>query len=141
MKIGAIISAATFSLLIAGAAQAATVDFATALTGSAEVPANNTTGKGQVNVKLDTSTKILEYKVTYSGLTGPATAAHFHGPAAASANAPPVIAMTSLASPIIGAAKLTDAQIAELMAGKWYFNVHTAAHKGGEIRGQLTKVP
>jgi len=34
-----------------------------------------------------------------------------------------------------------DAQIADLNAGKWYFNVHTAAHKGGEIRGQLAKAP
>ncbi len=38
-----------------------------------------------------------------------------------------------------GTATLTDAQTAELMDGKWYVNVHTAANKGGEIRGQVTK--
>ncbi|MEP7029817.1 MAG: CHRD domain-containing protein, partial [Pseudolabrys sp.] len=36
-------------------------------------------------------------------------------------------------------ATLTDAQEADMMAGKWYVNVHTANNKGGEIRGQLTK--
>jgi CHRD domain. len=42
-------------------------------------------------------------------------------------------------SPIKGAATLTDAQIADLNAGKWYFNVHTAANPAGEIRGTVTK--
>ena len=35
---------------------------------------------------------------------------------------------------------LTAAQMADLAAGKWYFNVHTAAHMSGEIRGQLAAV-
>jgi hypothetical protein len=38
-----------------------------------------------------------------------------------------------------GSATLTDAQAADLMAGKWYVNVHTAENKGGEIRGQVLK--
>ena len=42
-------------------------------------------------------------------------------------------------NPIKGEATLTDAQAADLQAGKWYFNVHTAANKGGEIRGQVMK--
>jgi hypothetical protein len=42
-------------------------------------------------------------------------------------------------SPFEGEATLTDAQASDLMAGKWYFNIHTAANKGGEIRGQVTK--
>ena len=68
-------------------------------------------------------------------------AAHFHGPAAAGANAPPVVPVpaTALASPIKGDATLTDAQAADLAAGKWYFNIHTAAHGPGEIRGQVEK--
>ena len=45
----------------------------------------------------------------------------------------------SVASPIKGTATLTDAQAADLAAGKWYFNVHTEANKGGEIRGQVAK--
>jgi hypothetical protein len=86
---------------------------------------------------LDKGTNVLKYKVTYSGLSGPATAAHFHGPAVAGANAGVVVPFTSPATPIEGTATLTPAQAADLMAGKWYANVHTAANPGGEIRGQM----
>jgi len=34
---------------------------------------------------------------------------------------------------------LTDTQAADLLAGKWYFNIHTEANRPGEIRGQVTK--
>jgi len=43
------------------------------------------------------------------------------------------------ASPLKGEATLTDAQAADLQAGKWYYNIHTAANKGCEIRGQVMK--
>jgi CHRD domain len=72
-------------------------------------------------------------------LTGPATAAHFHGPAAVGANAGVVVPFNPVTSPITGKATLTDAQIADLETGKWYANVHTAANPGGEIRGQMVK--
>lgn len=135
------VGVAVVALLFAtGAANAATVRFAASLKGADEVPSNTTTGKGEVTATLDTVTKVFDYTATYSGLTGPAVAAHFHGPAAPGANAPPVIPMVTLASPIKGTAKLTDAQIADLTAGKWYFNVHTAAHPPGEIRGWLRNV-
>ena len=141
MRLGSIGVAAALCLFVAGGAQAATMNFTTGLKGSDEVPANTTTGTGEVKATLDTDTKAFSYTVTYDGLTGPAVAAHFHGPAAPGVNAPPVIMMMSLASPITGVATLTDAQIADLKAGQWYFNVHTAAHKGGEIRGQLKAAP
>lgn len=129
------------SLLMAGAAQAATVHFSAALKGADEVPSNTTTGAGKVTASLDTVTRTFTYEATYSGLTGPAVAAHFHGPALPGANAPPVIPVVNLANPMKGSATLTDPQIADLTAGNWYFNVHTAAHPGGEIRGQLAKAP
>ena len=67
--------------------------------------------------------------------------AHFHGPAAAGANAGVQVPVpkSALASPMKGTVALTDAQIADLEAGKWYFNIHTAADPGGEVRGQLTE--
>jgi len=130
-------AAAAVSLFAAGAANAATQHFMATLKGSDEVPANDSAGTGMVMATLDTDAKTLSYSVEYSGLTGPATMAHFHGPADPGMNAPPVIAISNPTSPSSGSATLTDAQITDLQAGKWYFNVHTAAHKGGEIRGQV----
>jgi len=128
-------------LLTGTAAFAATETFVADLKGASEVPPNDTKGTGAVSATYDTASKKFTYSITYQGLTGPAKAAHFHGPAAAGANAPPVLPIppTALDSPIKGEATLTDAQAADLEAGKWYFNVHTAANGGGEIRGQLTK--
>ncbi len=42
-------------------------------------------------------------------------------------------------APITGSATLTDAQLADLEAGRLYVNIHTAANPGGEIRGQIVK--
>jgi len=128
-----------FACLISGAAHAELVPFNATMAGSSEVPAKTTNGKGTANASLDTATKMLTYNVEYAGLSGPATAAHLHGPAEPGANAGVVMPFPTPASPIKGTATLTDAQMAELMAGKWYANVHTAANPGGEIRGQLTR--
>lgn len=108
------------------------------LSGTNEVPSVPTNGSGTAQINFDKQTKLMGWKIDYSGLTGPATGAHFHGPAAVSENAGVVVPLTgSLASPITGSATLTDAQAADLMAGKWYFNLHTTANPGGEIRGQV----
>jgi hypothetical protein len=134
--------AASAALLFATApAFADTVKFKAALKGGDEVPANDSKGTGAVDASYDTATKALTWTITYSGLTGAASAAHFHGPAEVGKNAPPVVPIpaASLASPIKGTATLTDAQAADLTAGKWYFNVHSAKFPDGEIRGQVTK--
>jgi hypothetical protein len=110
------------------------------LDGKSEVPPNTSAGKGTADVEWDAASKKLSWKLTYSGLSGPATAAHFHGPAAAGANAGVAVAIpNATTSPVEGSATLTDAQAADLAAGKYYVNVHTAANPGGEIRGQVTK--
>jgi CHRD domain len=110
------------------------------LDGKSEVPATTSAGKGTADIDYDAATKKLTWKVTYSGLTGPATAGHFHGPAEAGKNAGVAVAIPNIASsPVEGSATLTDAQAADLMAGKYYVNIHTAANPGGEIRGQVTK--
>ena len=124
---------------LAGPAFAEKMTMKVPLTSASEVPPNTSAGKGTADVSYDTASKMLTWKVTYAGLTGPATMAHFHGPAAAGANAPVVVPFKDAASGAEGSATLTDAQAADLAAGKLYINVHTEANKGGEIRGQVVK--
>ncbi|MGZ3275089.1 MAG: CHRD domain-containing protein [Phenylobacterium sp.] len=138
-------SAAALSMVAlfvaAGAARADIVHFAATLTGKDEVPANASAGTGQVTAELETTERTLAYRATYQGLSGPATMAHFHGPAAAGANAPPVVVVGDNAKlPIGGSVRLTEQEMEDLLAGKWYFNVHTAANPGGEVRGQLKEI-
>ncbi|MEO6362454.1 MAG: CHRD domain-containing protein [Caldimonas sp.] len=106
------------------------------LSGRNEVPPNASGGSGTSKVELDGN--VLKWTVSYQGTTGPVTAGHFHGPAPASANAGVVIPFSgSMASPITGSATLTPAQVADLKAGLYYINLHTAANPGGELRGQV----
>jgi hypothetical protein len=123
--------------LVWSAAQAEQINFKADL---APAPGVSSSGKGAATASLDTNTKTLTWTVDYSGLSAPATAAHIHGPADPGANAGIVVPFSgNLASPIKGSATLTDAQIAQLEAGKWYVNIHTEANKPGEIRGQLVR--
>ncbi|WDR04928.1 CHRD domain-containing protein [Devosia rhodophyticola] len=108
------------------------------LSGQAEVPPNDATGSGKLEATYDTDTMKFTWTASYEGLTGDATAAHFHGPAAEGENADPVVPVEGdLASPIKGEATLTEDQVSQLQDGKWYFNIHTAANQGGELRGQV----
>jgi hypothetical protein len=119
---------------------AAIMNFKADLKAASEVPATKSTGTGTVDANLDTTTMKLTWTVTYSGLTGKAVAAHFHGPAKVGKNAPPAVPIKgSLTSPIRGSAKLTAKQMKDLEGGLWYFNIHTAKYPNGEVRGQMTK--
>ncbi len=133
---------ATFALgaAVAYAGSAFADKMKATLDGASEVPPVTTAGKGTADVDFDPATKKLSWKLTHSGLSGPATAAHFHGPGEPGKNAGVAVAIPNAASsPVEGSATLTDAQAADLAAGKYYVNVHTAANPGGEIRGQVTK--
>jgi hypothetical protein len=118
---------------------AETVTLKANLAASAEVPPNDSAATGTVTIIFDTASKKVTWQGTYSGLSGPATAGHFHGPAEIGKNAGVAVPITPNTSPLQGSADLTDAQAADLLAGKWYVNIHTEAHKGGEIRGQVVK--
>jgi hypothetical protein len=121
-------------------AQAAVTAYKGTLSGASEVPPVNSAGKGTAAVNVDTATKQASWRVDYSGLSGPATAAHIHCGAAAGANAGvavPLGAGPTAASPMSGSGAMTDAQLADLAAGKCYVNIHTDANKGGELRAQL----
>lgn len=115
-----------------------TVGFVANLDGSAEVPPSAAAGTGTIEASFNKDTSVLTWKVTYSNLNGPVTAAHLHGPADAKSNAGVVVPFTGdLLSPIEGKATLTPAQAADLLAGKWYVNLHTKANPAGAIRAQL----
>ena len=118
---------------------AAMMNFKASLSGKNEVPPNSVAATGTVTATYDTASKMLTWKGSYSGLTGPATAAHFHGPAPAGKNAGVMVPISPNGPAFEGSATLTDAQAKALVDGDMYVNVHTAANKGGEIRGQLTK--
>ena len=110
------------------------------LTSAQETPPADSGGTGALDARYDTSSKMLTWTVTYDGLTGDVTAAHFHGPAAPGAKAPPVVPISApFDSPIKGSATLTDQQTSDLKAGMWYINLHTAKYPDGEVRGQVTE--
>lgn len=112
--------------------------FSTQMTGLNEVPPVTTPATGRVDAMLNKNTRLLRWKLSYTGLSGPATGGHFHGPAVIGSNANIALSFKgSVNSPLDGRAILTSAQAADLLAGKWYANIHTQAHPGGEIRGQL----
>lgn len=94
---------------------------------------------GEVEVTVDKSNNKLTWEIEYEDLTGSVTDAHFHGPALAGEKADVALQIDGdLSNPIKGEATLTTAQIADLLAGKWYVNLHTGANPDGEIRAQLT---
>jgi hypothetical protein len=130
-------------LALTSRSQAATTTFTADMKPSSEVPPNTTTGTGSATVTLDSATNKLTWNVTFSGLSGPATAAHIHGPAPVGKNAGVLYWLSTkgkpATSPLSGSATLTAAQVTDLMSGLLYVNVHTAANPGGEIRGQLMK--
>ena len=125
-------------LAVAPAASAEILHFTANMDGAQETPPNASTGTGVAKVTLDTETKVMSWNIVYSGLSGLATMAHVHGPAVAGVAAPPVVKLgPAVDSPINGEAAVTAEQEKWLRGGMLYINVHTAAHPGGEIRGQL----
>jgi hypothetical protein len=135
-----VFAALAFGAVVVLAGPAFAEKFKATLDGKSEVPPTTSSGKGTADIDYDPASKKLSWKLTYSGLTGPATAAHFHGPAEPGKNAGVAVAIpNATSSPAEGSATLTAAQAADLEAGKYYVNVHTAANPGGEIRGQVTK--
>lgn len=140
------IFAATCALALVAASAApslaATENVSASLTPSAEVPpAKDAHGKGELTGTYDPATKKLEFTATYSGLTGPAIAAHLHAPAPTGKDAGIEIPIKgSLESPIKGDFTLTEEQAKNLTDGMTYFNIHTQENAKGELRGQMLLV-
>ena len=112
------------------------------LSGSNEVPAVTAAGSGSFMGTYTPSTKVLNYTITYSGLTGPATAAHLHYGNAKHATAQPTVPFTGVPSTASGSfggtVTLNAMQADSLMAGRIYANIHTTVNGGGELRANLT---
>jgi len=136
---GVVLASSAKPTYAAGTAYKATMD------GKSEVPPTTSSGTGTATVTYDPSTKMVTWEGSFSGLSGPATAAHIHGPAEAGKNAGVIVPLsqagTPFTSPFKGSATLADDKAAALAAalssGQAYVNVHTAANPGGEVRGQL----
>ena len=127
------------ALALATPSMAAMVNFKASLSGKSEVPPNTVAGTGSVTATYDTASKKLSWKGSYSGTTGAVTGAHLHGPAPAGKNAGVMVPIAPAGPSFEGSATLNDAQAKALMDGELYVNLHTAANKAGELRGQLTK--
>ena len=132
-------AAVALLFIAAGPAMAETIDLNAELSGANESPPNDSQAKGTAEASFDTETRELTWTVEYSGLSGPAIGAHIHGPADAGTNAGIMVPLKTGESPITGSATLSENQVAPLLEGKLYFNIHTQAHPGGEIRGQIVK--
>ncbi len=131
---------------VADAAVGGTVPFTVILGGAFERPtAIVTEGTGSGTLRLEGNT--LTFDVEYSGLSGPATLAHIHGPAGTDAAAGVMIDLApfngqgfGVSGRLAGSVVLTMEQKAAILSGKTYVNVHTDMNRPGEIRGQIAPV-
>lgn len=128
--------AATFFLMGAlASATALATDVKVKLSGDSEVPPVTTsaTGEGVISIGDDGS---VSGSVTTHGIDG--TMGHIHM-AAPGKNGPVVVKLTKDGDTyrVPADARLDAAQMAAFKAGELYVNVHSAANKGGEMRGQL----
>ncbi|WP_417310078.1 CHRD domain-containing protein [Devosia sp.] len=131
-----LMSATAILALGAAPALAEMVHYSADLTAAAA--GTDSAGMGMLDGELDTDNNTFSWTISYEGLSGPVTAAHFHGPASEGENAPPVVPIDGdLTSPITGNVQLTDAQVTQLNDAMWYFNIHTEMYPDGEIRGQV----
>lgn len=111
--------------------------------GSQEVPVKNTGATGTTDISYNKSTKVLTYTIRWNNLTGSPTGMHFHSPCLRGSNAGVIVSITGYAAAVSGSITgtvtldMVTQKEDELLGGKWYSNIHTAANPGGEIRGQI----
>lgn len=125
-------------LAMQGPVMAEMVKMKADLKSSEEVPPNDSPGSGTADITLDTDANKVSWKITHQGLTGDATAAHFHGPAKVGENAGPIVDIST--NMMEGAADVTAEQLQMIREGNTYLNVHTAQYPDGEIRGQVLQL-
>ncbi len=160
-----------FGLIATGAAQAAVITYNAVLNGASEAIPNASPGTGFATIIIDDVNDTMAVNVSFSGLTGPTTAAHIHcctalgglGTAGVASTTPNFVGfptgvtagnlvaiydltLASSYNPAFvtnngGIAGAQSALLSGMAAGKSYFNIHTQTFPGGEIRGFLVEVP
>ena len=134
MRASQIVSGISFGILVAAVAPVSAGDVK--LSGANEAPPVSTQASGVADIKVN-SDGTVSGNVSVSGMTP--TAAHIHH-GAAGKDGPITIGLvktSGTAFKVPDGAKFTEAQYKEYKAGNMYVNVHSAKHKGGEVRGQL----
>ncbi|MES2652049.1 MAG: CHRD domain-containing protein [Bacteroidota bacterium] len=116
------------------------------LSGSQEVPANSSTGTGMADIVYDPVKKTITYSFTWQlgSTVATTTNMHFHGAEDGSdiKSSVVVIGITGFTTVSSGSMSgetrvLTDAEVNQLLAGKWYLNIHSSTVPGGELRGNI----
>jgi hypothetical protein len=125
------LAAGILSAGLPGIALAETVSFKADL---APIAGTDSKATGTLSADYDTASKKLTWKGNYGGLGSYATAANLHG-----ATDRIVVRMHNIDSPFEGTAIVSEKQAGDLMAGRWYILVRTAAHPEGELRGQIVR--
>jgi len=100
----------------------------------AEVPSVVQVGAGGT-FTLNTATFMYTY--TYTGISGPISSIHIHGPASTTETAGVLVSLLPALSPVFGSVVLNSTDEAYCNAGNCYINLHTLVNPTGEIRGQL----
>ena len=132
----------------AGLAHAQSVLFTVSLDGGQEVPSVSTSGFGFGSLLLNTNTGAINYSITYSNLTGLSSLMHIHQ-APLGVNGSVIYNFDNTVTPggdffpilqaddVIGSGFVPLSEVGNMLAGNTYVNIHSSAHDGGEIRGQL----
>lgn len=113
------------------------LNFTFPITGAQQVPPVVTPGIGVGHIVLNTNSRVMNWTIRFQNLAGEPQDAHFHGPATYGQNAPIQIDLMMHISPLVGQATLSTTFLSQVLAGNWYFNLHTSIHGSGEIRGQV----
>lgn len=139
-------ASAAMTIALTLGAQAATLSWSAAMTQDQEVPTPVLVPgvSGIALGTIDTVSGLLDWDISWSGLSGAPVGLHFHANALPGATAPVVIDvgdLSGLDTPSIGSTTIPFAQIASFLDGLYYVNLHTALNPTGEIRGQVTVSP
>jgi hypothetical protein len=116
------------------------------LSGAQETPAINSTGTGSAKLVFDPLLKTINYTITWTlgSSTATTTNMHFHGAEDGSdlKSSGVALGITGFTTANTGTLSgttvpLTDIQVAQLLAGKWYLNIHSSTVPSGELRGNI----